>query len=87
MDPKYFESDFRSDCQDCFDCFHQPCKPIADLQKYFDKRILGYFMRRHHHWLVLTKVNHQVILRKPMIVRRIYTKAWDTSGAYHHNNG
>ena len=31
----------------------------------------------HLQWLVLTKLKHQIILNKPIIVRRIYTKAWD----------
>ena len=35
------------------------------------------YMREHLEWLVLTKVQYQIVLGKPMIVRRIYTKAWD----------
>ena len=35
------------------------------------------YMREHLSWYVLTKVQHQIILGKPMIVRRIYTKACD----------
>ena len=33
------------------------------------------YMREHMEWLVLTKVQYQIVLGKPMIVRRIYTKA------------
>ena len=39
--------------------------------------ILKSYMEMHHQWLVMTKIKHQIILNKPMIVRRIYTKAWD----------
>ena len=35
------------------------------------------YMREHMEWLVLTKVQYQIILGKPMIVHKIYTKAWD----------
>lgn len=35
------------------------------------------YMREHLEWLVLTKVQYQIVLGKPMIVLRIYTKAWD----------
>ena len=34
-------------------------------------------MKMHHQWLVMTKIKHQIILNKLVIVRRIYTKAWD----------
>ena len=39
--------------------------------------ILEMYMKTHHQWLVMTKIKHQIILNKPMIVRRIYTKAWN----------
>lgn len=35
------------------------------------------YMKEHLEWLVLTKVKHQIVLGKPMIVCRIFTKAWD----------
>ena len=30
----------------------------------------------------MTKIKHQIILNKSMIIRRIYTKAWDENYKY-----
>lgn len=42
-----------------------------------ENKTLKECMTCHYEWLELTKVKHQIILGKPMIVRRIFTKAWD----------
>lgn len=34
-------------------------------------------MARHYQWIVLIKIKHHVILGKPMVFCRIFTKAWD----------
>lgn len=43
----------------------------------FYNHSLKEYMSGHYEWLVLTKVKYQIVLGKPMIVRRIFTKAWD----------
>ena len=81
MDPLFFQREFQYECDICgflTECWHSPCKTAGDVNNYQDSQILGYFMKRQHEWLVMTKTKHQIILRKPMIVRRIYTKAWDS---------
>lgn len=42
-----------------------------------DNKTLREYMSRHYEWLVLTKIRNQIIQGKPMIVTRIFTKAWD----------
>ena len=85
MDLVYYESYFQSQCNDCLEstwgeCFHSPCQTVRDLSQLEYKLvnpILNCYKKRKLQWLFLTKVKHQIILNKPMIVRRIYTKAWD----------
>ena len=47
------------------------------MYNYPNHHILQQFMCCHDEWLVMTKIKHQFVLNKPMIVRRIFTKAWD----------
>ena len=82
MDPIYFQSDYRQACEECMDCFHQPCKIVAYLNRVIDDGILLDFMAKDHQWLVMTQINYQIVLGKPMIVQCIFSKAWNTSGRY-----
>jgi len=88
IDHVYHESYVRMGCDICFehnilDCFHSPYEIVKDMfslpDRYSlrDNEVLKEYMNRHHQWLILTKIKHQIILNKPMIVRRIFTKAWD----------
>ena len=84
MDPNYYEVYCRRSCDDCNakygECFHYPCDTvgkITELEYKMTHPILKSYMQMHYQWLVMTKIKHQIVLNKPMIVRRIYTKAWD----------
>ena len=85
MDPTFYENWYQSRC-DIFDyeeCDHQPFSCVRTLVKHADDTlILKQHMVQHNEWLVMTKIKHQVILNKPMIFRRIYTKAWDLNYKY-----
>lgn len=65
------------------DFFHSPYDTIKDMfslpdrYPFWDNEVLKEHMNRHHQWLILTKIKHQIILNKAIIVRRIFTKAWD----------
>jgi len=87
IDPVYHESYCRH-CDLCFEqnigeCFHPIYKAVKEMANgewspfYDENYSLKEYMREHLEWLVLTKVKHQIVLGKPMIVRRIFTKAWD----------
>ena len=52
-------------------------RDLSQLEYKLVNPILNCYKKRQLQWLVLTKVKHQIILNKHMIVRRIYTKAWD----------
>jgi len=82
IDPMYHEAYMKFGCNICFEhnllaCFHSPYNIVKDIMLLSDNEILREYMGRHYECLVLTKIKHQVILNKPMIVRRIFTKAWD----------
>lgn len=82
FDPVYRESYSRFKCDICFehnipDCFHSPYNNVKEMLQISDNETLREYMTRHYEWLVLTKIKHQIVLNKPMIVRRIFTKAWD----------
>ena len=59
------------------ECIHEPFRDVRHMYNYPNHHILQQFMCRHDEWLVMTKVKHQFVLNKPMIVRRTFTKAWD----------
>jgi len=48
MDPIYFQSDYRQACEECIDCFHQPGKIVAFLNRFTDVGILFDLMAKHH---------------------------------------
>jgi len=88
MDPVYHEAYQRKYYGWCREhgireCFHTIYKTVKEMidKEWSPFHNLNYslqeYMREHLEWLVLTKVKHQFILGKPMIVRRIYTKAKD----------
>jgi len=88
MDPIYHENYERNYCYRCFEhnigeCFHSIYRTVKEMTvKEWDpfhntNYSLQEHMREHLSWYVLTKVQHQIILGKPMIVRHIYTKACD----------
>jgi len=88
MDPIYHESYCRKHCDLCFEqnigeCFHPIYRTIKEMTvgkwlPFHDENYsLKEYMKEHLEWLVLTKVKHQIVLGKPMIVCRIFTKAWD----------
>lgn len=88
MDPVYHERYERKYCHRCFEynigeCFHRIYNTVKEMtvQEWDPFHMTNYslqeYMREHLEWYVLTKVQHQIILGKPMIVRRIYTKACD----------
>ena len=73
IDPMFYESYFQNECTWCIEngigeCFHTPCQTVRDLRHLQDTEILNQFMRQHNQWLVMTKIKHQVVLNKPMIV-------------------
>ena len=78
---------FQNKCNWCIEfgrceCFHMPFQNVRELNQFGtiymgDDPILEMYMKKHHQWLVMTKIKHQIILNKPMIVRRICTKAWN----------
>lgn len=88
MDPLYHESHYRFHYDICFehnipDCFHIPYKTVKEMMVgewspfHDESKTLKEYMTRHYEWLVLTKLKHQIILGKPMIFQRIFTKALD----------
>ena len=88
MDPVYHEGYQRRHCQRCFDynigdCYHRIYNTVREMTAkewdpfHMTNYSLQEYMVDHLEWCVLTKVQHQIILGKPMIVRRIYTKACD----------
>jgi len=88
MDPHYHEAYHKFHCDICFkynilDCFHIPYKTVKEMTVgewspfHNENKTLKEYMSCHYEWLVLTKVKHQIILGKPMIIWRIFTKAWD----------
>lgn len=88
IDPMYHTEYCRKHCNDHFEqniveSFHSIYKTVKEMtDKEWDPfHVVNYslqeYMREHLEWLVLTKIKHQIVLAKPMTVRRIYTKAWD----------
>ena len=84
LDPVYYESYTQKLCNWCnernIECFHPTHKNIEEFlmpTMRGDDDILHRYMTHHYEWLVMTKIKHQIVLNKPMVVRRIYTKAWD----------
>lgn len=78
IDHVYYESYSKMQVNLCFennnfDCFHIPCKIVRDIHHLSKYEILDQCMTRHYEWLVMTRIKHQIVLNKPMIVRRIYT--------------
>lgn len=86
--PIYHENYERKHCDICFEnniveCFHSIYKTVREItvrewDPFHNMNFsLQEYMREHLSWYVLTKVQRQIILGKPMIVQRIYTKACD----------
>ena len=84
MDPTFYENWYQSRCDTCEEdeCDHLPFPNARALLRVDDTLMLKQHMMQHNYWLVMTKIKHQIILNKPMIVRRIYTKAWDENYKY-----
>lgn len=80
MDPIYHESHFRMHFHIYFeynigDFLHMPYKIVNEMMAgewspfHDENKTLKEYMSRNYDWLVLSKVKHQIILGKPMIVR------------------
>ena len=81
MDPTFYENWYQSRCDicDCEEFDHLPFSNVINLLQADDTLILKQHMVQHNEWFFMTKIKHQIVLNKPMIVRRIYTKAWDAN--------
>ena len=88
MDPVWHEQYYKTHCNVCnhqklVECTHPPYITVkemieGELTTYRSSpynNSLEEYMKEHMEWLVLTKVQYQIVLVKAMIVCRIYTKA------------